>query len=86
MSETPSPGTAADVRRWDENRRIANAVEVRELRTTWGTPERSIAAAFALAHLWESLHGWPPEESAADRREDLAGWDRWARPRKAFSR
>jgi hypothetical protein len=86
MADTPSPGTAADVKRWAENRRIANVLEVRELATTWGVPARSIAAAIELSALWESLHGWPPPPSPVDRRDDLVVWDRFARLRQPYVR
>ena len=86
MTHTPSPGTPADVKRWAENRRIANLLEVRELATTWGIPARSIAAAIELSTLWESLHGWPPPACPADQREDLVAWDRFARLRQPYVR
>ena len=86
MADAPPPGTAADVKRWAENRRIANAVEVRELATTWGVPARSIAAAIELSALWESLHGWPPPASPVDQREDLVAWGRFARLRRPYVR
>lgn len=86
MADMPSPGTAADVKRWAESRRMANLLEVRELATTWGVPARSIAAAIELSALWESLHGWPPPASLVDQREDLVAWDRFARLRLPYVR
>jgi len=71
------PDTASDVRRWAENRRIANAVEVRELVTAYRDPSRSFDAALQLLRLWASLHGWPPREQPAENRAQLAVWDRF---------
>ena len=49
MSETkPFVGHPEDVRRWAENRRIVNALEVRDLRTTWNSPDKAFWAARAL--------------------------------------
>jgi len=75
-----------DVRRWAENRRIANAIEVRELLQHWGEPERSVQAFFELTNLWAALHGWPPPESPVDRRDNLMVWERFARLRRAYLR
>ena len=87
MSPTQlSIGSPEDVRRWAENRRIANAVEVRDLMAHWGEPERSVQAHFALLDLWAELHGWPPPESPIDCRDDLVVWERFARLRRPFLR
>ena len=82
----PFVGNPEDVRRWAENRRIANALEVRDLLEYWGEPERSVQAAFELMNLWGRLHGWPPPESSLDRREDAVVRERFARLRRRFVR
>jgi len=66
----PFIGSPEDVRRWAENRRIANALEVRDLRTTWNSPQRSFWAAQSLLALFASVNGWPPPEDP--RRERAA--------------
>jgi hypothetical protein len=76
-----SIGKPEDVRRWVENRRIANAVEVRELRTTWNSPKRSLAAANQMLALYARVNGWPPPDDAIRWRNNLAVWDRFARLR-----
>lgn len=75
-----------DVRRWAEDRRIANVLEVRDLMAHWGEPERAVQAHFELLNLWETLHGWPPPESPVDRRENLLVWERLARLRRPYIR
>jgi hypothetical protein len=86
MADAPPPGTAADIKRWAENRRIANAVEVQELRTTWGTSTRSFAAFLQMLALYAAVNGWPPPASPVDQREDLVVWDRFARLRRPYVR
>ena len=86
MNEPRPAGSAADVRRWAEDRRIANAVEVRDLETEWATPERSIAAALDLMDLWATLHGWPPPEDPIDVLQDHEVWERFARLRRPYVR
>jgi hypothetical protein len=73
----PFIGKPEDVRRWAENRRIANALEVRDLRTTWNSPDRSFWAAQALLALFASLNGWPPPADARRDREADAVRDRF---------
>ena len=82
----PSIGRPEDVRRWAENRRIANALEVRDLLEYWGEPQRSIQAAFELMNVWTALHGWPPPEGTLDRREAAVVQERFARLRRPFVR
>ncbi len=82
----PFVGNPDDVRRWAENRRIANVVEVRDLIEHWGEPQRSVQAAFELLNLWGALHGWPPPEDPIDRREDAVVRERFARLRRPFVR
>ena len=81
MADTPSPDSAADVKRWAENRRIANAVEVRELRTIWNTTEMSFSALQQLLQLYTSVNGWPPPDDAAGARDQAAVWEQFARLR-----
>lgn len=81
-----SIGRPEDVRRWAENRRIANVLEVRDLMAHWGEPERAVQAHFELLNLWAELHGWPPPESPVDRRDNLVVWERFARLRRAYVR
>ena len=83
---TPPVGNPEEVRRWAENRRIANTVEVRDQIEQWGDPQRSVQAAFELMNLWGALHGWPPLEDAIDRREDAVVRERFARLRRPFVR
>jgi hypothetical protein len=67
----PFVGSPEDVRRWAENRRIANDLEVRDLRTTWNSPEKAFWAAQALLGLYASLNGWPaPQDSRREREAD----------------
>jgi hypothetical protein len=77
----PGIGHPDDVRRWAVNRRIANAVEVRELRTTWNTTDRSFAAALQLLALYAAVNGWPPPDDPVGRRETAAVRDRFVRLR-----
>ena len=81
-----SIGRPEDVRRWAENRRIANVLEVRDLMAHWGEPERAVQAHFELLNLWQALHGGPPPESPIDRRDNLLVWERFARLRRPFIR
>jgi hypothetical protein len=78
----PFVGTPEDVRRWAENRRIGNALEVRDLRTTWNTPERSFWATNALLGLFASINGWPPPANPRREREAAAVRDRFLTLRK----
>jgi hypothetical protein len=73
----PFIGNPEDVRRWAENRRIANALEVRDLRTTWNSAERSFWAARALLGLFASINGWPATQDARREREADAVRDRF---------
>jgi hypothetical protein len=77
--DEPKPfiGPSEDVRRWAENRRIVNALEVRDLRITWNSPDRSFWAARALLALFASINGWPPPEDARREREADAVRDRF---------
>jgi hypothetical protein len=77
--DEPKPfiGNAEDVRRWAENRRIANALEVRDLRTTWNSPDRAFWAARALLGLFASINGWPPPQDLRREREADAVRDRF---------
>ena len=86
VADTGFVGTPADVRRWAENRRIANAVEVRELTETWGTSERAVSAAMQMLRLFESIHGWPPPFDPIDWEQNLRAWERWARLRRPYVR
>lgn len=86
MRTARSPGSAADIRRWCENRKLANALEVRDLATTWGSPAQSIRAALELLDVYATLHGWPPPDDPIDREQDLAAWDRLARLRRPYIR
>jgi hypothetical protein len=70
-------GNPDDVRRWAENRRIANAAEVRDLRTTWNSAERSFWAARELLALFASVNGWPPPADPRREREAAAVRDRF---------
>jgi len=72
------------LRRWVENHRAANQLEVRELATTWGSPEQAIAAAMALHTLYVRLHGWPPPDDPIETRDDLIVWERFARLRQPY--
>ena len=72
-----SIGRPEDVRRWAENRRIANAIEVRDLRTTWNSAERSFWAARELVALFASVNGWPPPADPRREREAAAVRDRF---------
>ena len=72
-----SIGNPEDVRRWAENRRIANAIEVRDRRTTWNSAERSFWAARALLGLFASINGWPPTQDARRECEADAVRDRF---------
>jgi hypothetical protein len=72
------------LRRWVENHRVANQLEIRELATTWGSPEQSIAAAMALHTLYVRLHGWPPPDDPIETREKLIVWERFARLRQPY--
>ena len=83
MDETkPFVGNPEDVRRWAENRRIANALEVRDLRTTWNSPGRSFWAACELLVLFASVNGWPPPADPRREREAAAVRDRFVTLRK----
>jgi len=74
---TPGIGDPSDVRRWAENRRIANALEVRDLRTTWNSPDRSFWAACELLALFAGVNGWPPPADPRRERESAAVRDRF---------
>lgn len=78
----PFVGKREDVRRWAENRRIANALEVRDLRTTWNSPDRSFWAASELLALFASVNGWPPPADPRREREAAAVRDRFLTLRK----
>jgi hypothetical protein len=78
-------GKPEDVRRWAENRRLANAIEVRDLIEYWGEPDRSVQALFELLDLWAAIHGWPPPEDPIDVRDDLVVWERFARLRGPYA-
>jgi len=85
MGDIPSPGTAADIKRWAENRRTANAVEVRELRTAWGTPEKAFSAFVQMLGLYARVNGWPPPDDPIDRRDQEAVWRRFDKLRSRLS-
>ena len=70
-----------DLRRWVAAREAAAKRERMIARDSIPTPAEAFARALALAALASKLHGWPPRESDADVREDLAGYARWDRLR-----
>ena len=82
----PGIDDPADVRRWAENRRIANAIEVRDLRTKWNSPDRSFWAACELLALFASVNGWPPPADPRRERESAAVRDRFLTLRKRTRR
>lgn len=70
-----------DLRRWVAQKRDAERVE-RELARDRDVVPDPIAAALDLIRLGGRLQGWPVEEDAISRREDLEMYDRWARLRR----
>ena len=63
--------------RWVADRDAA-ALRERDLaRANLPAPAEAFARALALAAFVRKLHGWPPRETDAEIREDMAGYACW---------
>ena len=67
----------ADARRWVAAREAAGRREREIARETVPTPAEAFLRGLALAAFVRSLHGWPPHETDAEWRQDLAGYASW---------
>jgi hypothetical protein len=74
---------AGDVRRWIEDRRVA---ESRALATTGQAPDAltSFRQALSLLALLGRMVGWPVPPDAIREREDVAAGDAWAALRAGY--
>lgn len=77
---------ASTLRRWVEDKRVVEARERAEARSTAAFQPDAIAQALALVALYGRLHGWPASDDEVSRREDAQMYDRWRRLRIALSR
>lgn len=75
---------AEDVRRWLASHRAAEERELAESRRAGPDPAWAIASALALVALTGRLHGWPVPEDEVTHREDMQGYEQWARLRSAL--
>ena len=76
---------SSDLRRWVEGYRAAQERERVEAVAAGPDPEAAIKSALALIALAGRLHGWPPPEDDADRREADAARATWDRLRAALA-
>jgi hypothetical protein len=74
------------LRLWVEDKRAVEARERAESRSSPLSGADAAAQALALVALYGRLHGWPPEEDAVSRREDMLMYERWHRLRLALTR
>lgn len=76
---------AADVRRWLDNQRVAEARRL-HLDGPIPDPEASWRQASSLLALLGRMIGWPVAPDSVRTREDAAAAQAWARVRAAFRR
>jgi len=73
-----------DVRRMVAGWQAVAARERAERRKAGPDSAAAVQGAFALMDLFGELHGWPPPENAARRRDDELARERWVRVRRFY--
>lgn len=63
---------------------IAEEQERSDRRREGPDPATAIAGAFELMDLYGELHGWPPPENEARRRDDEIARERWTQVRAYY--
>jgi hypothetical protein len=71
----------ADIRRWVEQRRLAERREQQESAGKVPPPAEAFARGLRMIALAGELHGWPLPEDESSRLEDHQAYARWARLR-----
>lgn len=78
--------SAADLRRWAENLRVASERERQEVRASGRFIEDPSAAALELIAIAEQMYGWPVPPDLTRQREDEIAWETWTQLRRALGR
>ncbi len=88
MAKSPfpptAPGNAESLRRMVAGWQAVEAQEREERRQAGPDSALAIEGALELMDLFGAMHGWPPPENEARRRDDELARSRWVRVRNYY--
>lgn len=73
-----------DIRRMARGWQAAGKREREERRNAGPDPTAAVQGALALMDLFGEMHGWPPAENEAHRRNNELARERWVRVRNFY--